>query len=162
MESLTQEYVRSVFEYKEGELYWKNDRGKNKTKGKKAGSDKSHLYRRIRLDGVNIYAHRLIFLYHHGYLPDLVDHINGNKLDNRVENLREGDKSINALNVGLTSKNKSGVKGVYFDKKRRKWVVMLSVEGKTKYFGGYGDIEMAELVAIEARCKYHKEFARHE
>ena len=162
MDYLTQKYVKELFEYQDGELIWKSNRGKNQTKGKIAGSEKSHNYKRIRFNGRTHYAHRLIFLYHHGYLPNMIDHINGNKFDNRIENLRECNKSTNAINSCVSSRNTSGVKGVYFDKAISKWCATLTINGKNKFIGNFDDIELAELVVKEAREKYHGEFARHE
>ena len=59
------------------------------------------------------------------------------------------------------SSNTSGVKGVSWRRKSKKWTVRVTVDGEYKSFGSYDDLELAELVAIEARNKYHKEFANH-
>jgi len=65
----------------------------------------------------------LIFLYHHGYLPKFVDHIDGNKKNNRIENLREATKSQNAMNQKVSTRNTSGIKGVMWHKRDKKWFV---------------------------------------
>lgn len=98
---------------------------------------------------------------HHGYLPDVIDHIDGDILNNKIENLRPATHTQNMRNTKLSSRNNSGVKGVNWDKKSNKWRVHISVDGKTKTFGRFKDMELAELIAIEARDKYYGEFARH-
>ena len=106
-------------------------------------------------------THRLIFLYHHGYMPKQVDHIDGNKYNNMIENLRECLPCHNSQNIGVKKNNTSGIKGVIWESERNKWRVRINAQGKNVYSGRFEDIELAELVAIEARNKYHKEFANH-
>jgi hypothetical protein len=98
---------------------------------------------------------------HHGYLPYHVDHINGIKNDNRIENLRPASKAENSYNSKLKKNNTSGIKSVRWNKINKVWMVTLGVNGKAKYFGSFKDIELAELVAIEARNKYHGQFANY-
>ena len=84
-----------------------------------------------------------------------VDHINGNKSDNSWENLRAATQSENMCNIP----SKDIVRGVYFNKKTQKWVVSISKNNVRYNIGSFTDLELAELVAIEAKDKYHKEFA---
>jgi hypothetical protein len=114
----------------------------------------------MRVDGVVYTLHRLIFIYHHGYAPKIIDHINNDRSDNRIENLREATQQQNCLNRKLHKNNTSGVKNVRWDKKCQKWVVELSINRKRRFFGWHEDLEFAELVALEARDKYHGVFAR--
>lgn len=153
---VSQERVLDLFKYEDGKLFRKSD-------GKMMGcySKRSHRYVRIGIDGKNYKLHRIIFLYHNGYIPKIIDHINGNRYDNRIENLREADTYQNRQNSGLYSSNKSGIKNVYWNKKASKWVVAFSINGKRKYFGIYKNIEDAEKVATSMRNKYLKEFANH-
>lgn len=150
-------------EYKDGGLYWKVDRGSQKCKGQKAGTLSTTGYLRVRIRelGGSIAVHRIIFFMHHGYVSEFVDHINCNKLDNRIENLRVATKSENLMNKEKHKNNTTGLKNVHFMKKSNKWFVSLGVNGKKKYCGVYEDLELAELVAIEAREKYHGSFANH-
>lgn len=98
MTMLTQEYVRSRYDYADGNLIAKFNKGKVKagdvigTTGDKDG------YLRASVHNKPVNVHRLIFLWHHGYLPKIVDHINGDNQDNRIENLRESDAKLNANN----------------------------------------------------------------
>ena len=118
--------------------------------------------RSVEIDHKSYSVHRLVWLMHHGVLPEFLDHINGNKLDNRIENLRPATKSQNNQNKRLYSNNTSGVKGVCWHKRIKKWQVNVRVNGKQKSFGFFDDIELAELVASEARNKLHGQFARHQ
>ena len=159
---ITKELLHKLFEYKDGILYWKEHKAMNKVKaGSEAGTKKSDGRIVISIDYKMYKAHRLIFLYHHGYLPNLIDHIDGNNLNNRIENLREANKSQNALNSKLSKSNKSGVKGVFWHKRDKKWCVKFQVNGTQKYFGTYHDIDVAKFVVEAMRCKYHGNFANH-
>ena len=155
---LNQKLLLKTFEYKEGHLYWKFDQGTAR-KNKKAGSLRKDGYWRIGFKGKAPTAHRIIFLYHHGYLPKNIDHINGIKTDNRIENLRAATDSQNQYNSKINTKNKSGIKGVSWNKQTKKWVVYLCINGKNKNFGKYFDINVAKFVANTMRYKYHGEFA---
>lgn len=155
---ITQELLNELFEYKDGNLYWKNHKYKL-LNGKKAGSIQGNGYIRVRIFGNPYKAHRLIFLMKYGYLPKEVDHINNNRSDNRIENLRAATKSQNRQNSLISKSNKSGVKGVCWDKTNNKWKVTMFVNNKQKYFGHYNDIDYAKFVADAMRYKYHKEFS---
>jgi hypothetical protein len=156
---ITQEYLQSIFNYKDGELYWNVNRS-GIQKGDMAGCIDSKGYKRIRLNGKKLLNHRIIFMIHKGYLPMMLDHINGNVLDNKIENLREANRSQNGFNRILKN-NTSGFKNVYWHNQEKKWHIRLNIKSKCYSFGLYDDIELAGLVAEEARNKYHGEFARH-
>jgi hypothetical protein len=106
-------------------------------------------------------AHRVVFLLNNGYLPEIVDHADGNPSNNAISNLRAATKSTNAMNKPVRADSKSGIKNVTWYKRARKWVVSLSINKKRKTIGYFADIELAELVATEARNKYHGVFANH-
>jgi hypothetical protein len=157
--TLTQEYLHSLFYYKDGNLYSKINR--YKTTIRKNDLIKCYLksgYLRTCINYKSYRIHRLIFMMHHGYLPKQIDHINGIKDDNRIENLRAATQSQNLFNRTLTKSNTSGIKNVTFE--QNKYRVRLRINNKLINFGSYDDLELAELVAIEARDKYHGEFAR--
>jgi hypothetical protein len=151
------------FEYRDGGLYWKHDRGSQKCKGKQAGALSSDGYLKVRVRelGQSVSAHRIIFAMHHGYSPEFVDHIDGNPSNNRIENLRAATRAENNRNSKKPSTNTSGIKNVSWHKANKKWAVHLSVNNHKRFFGLYDDIELAELVAMEARDKYHGAFANH-
>jgi hypothetical protein len=158
---MNQDQVKHLFEYRDGELYWKTPTNQKIVKGSKAGCIGVRGYKKIQINGKKYMTHRLVFLYHHGYLPKEIDHIDNNKSNNNITNLRQASRSENMKNMGLHSKNKSGFKGVSWHKASNRWIVQLMVGNKKNYFGIYKDLELAALVAQEARNKYHKEFANH-
>ncbi len=158
---ITQELVKELFEYKDGGLYRKKS-APNSSKGSRFGSvDYSKGYRRGRVNYKHITEHRLIYLYFYGELPETIDHINGDRLDNRIENLRKATASQNQHNRKNQKNSTSGHKGVCFDSSRNKWVVQVAINNKRKKIGRFEDFELACLVADEARNLYHGEYARH-
>jgi hypothetical protein len=158
---MNQDLIKHLFEYKDGELYWKTPTNQKIVKGSKAGGLHRSGYMTVQIDKKKYRTHRLVFLYHYGYLPKEIDHIDNNKINNNINNLRQASRSENMKNIGFHSKNKSGFKGVSWHKASNRWIVQLMVGNNKNYFGIYKDIELAELVAMEVRNKYHKEFARH-
>lgn len=130
-------------------------------KGSPITSKYSNGYLRSCYEGKEVLLHRLIWFLYYGEWPNKpVDHINGIKDDNRISNLRLASYSENNRNSKSKSSNKSGVKCVYWNKARSKWCVQIRTDFGRLSFGLYEDLELAELVANEARDKYHKEFAR--
>lgn len=163
LKMITQQQVKELFDYKDGELYWKKPLKTaqcNYTVGDKAGKKHSAGYIQVCLKRKLYLAHRLIFLWHHGYLPKVIDHIDGNKCNNRIENIREVTSSQNGFNCKLSAKNLSGYKNVY--RLNNKWGIAISVNGKNKYFGTYDDVHEAGAKAKELRNKLRGEYARHE
>jgi hypothetical protein len=153
------EKTKELFDYKDGNLYWKNDNKSKKIKGVIAGYINNNGYRAIRYDGKLYLAHRLVYLWHKGHLPAEIDHIDRNKQNNAIENLRECTKSQNHFNRSFSQSNTSGYKNVTWNKALKKWQVGLSILGKYNYFGTYYDVEVANFVAETMRNKYHKQFA---
>jgi hypothetical protein len=146
-----------LFEYKDGVLYWKNAQ-RPSFNGKEAGYDNGSGYKKVSIYGKQYYVHRIIYLMQHGVMPKLIDHIDGNPSNNAIENLRETDSSTNNFNSAYKDKNKSGYRNVFYNKDRGKWTIYITINKKTKFFGSYDDVELAGLVADEARRKYHGEF----
>lgn len=108
-----------------------------------------------------IWMHREIMERMLGYpVPDglLVDHINGDKLDNRRENLRLATMSQNGMNRGKPKTNSSGYKGVYRHKQNERWVANIQVNGNTIYIGSFDTPEDAHAAYCAAADLYHKEF----
>jgi hypothetical protein len=153
--------LHELFYYSDGLLYRRvSSRGKAKA-GDVVGTIGGGGYLRVNVDGKLYNVHRLIYLMFHGELPNLIDHIDGNQLNNRIENLRAATKSQNAYNTRMFVSNTSGAKGVHWDKRSGKWMVRVRHNNERMYFGLFEDLELAELVAIEARNKYHGNFANH-
>ncbi len=121
--------------------------------GKIAGSLSGAGYLRVKAGSVDIYVHRLIWFYVHGYLPEYIDHIDGNKRNNRIENLRSVTHAENHQNKGPQSNCWSGVPGVTFDFRKAKWVARIKTNGKTKFIGQFN----RKQYAVDARKAVEKE-----
>jgi hypothetical protein len=161
MSPLTQDYVNSLFEHKDDVLFWKVSRGNGKIKaGDVAGCLTSQGYKRVMIDYKEYPLHRIAFLMHYGYFPEAVDHINGNPLDNSIQNLRDATAQTNQYNRRKGTNNKSGCKNVSWHKKNQVWQVHVRHDKKVKSWY-VKDFELAELIAQEARNLYHGNFANH-
>jgi len=101
-------------------------------------------YARAWIHGRREYMHRVIMS------GDLIDHINGNGLDNRKSNLRLADKSLNAINSKVRSDNSTGYKGVTFNKKASKYMAEISRNGKKKYLGLFNTAKEAHEAYLTA------------
>lgn len=156
---ISRERVAELVEYRDGNLYWKVDQGRVK-KGMLAGCVCGR-YRKVMLDKKLYSVSRVIYFLHYGELPEVVDHINGNPQDNRIVNLRGCTYADNNRNSRTPSTNTSGVKNVYWHKRDKKWMVRLSIDGKTRYFGSYSDLNEAKERAEEMRIKHYGKFACH-
>ena len=134
-----------LFEYKSGSLYWKERPAYNIKINSQAGNTEKSGYVRIKIMGQTYLAHRLIFKMIHNIEPDYIDHINNIKSDNRIENLQEISFSQNKLKGGLylQKNNKSGHKGIYFDKRKKKWVTRISINSKRINIGAYNELNKA-------------------
>jgi hypothetical protein len=158
---ITQELALKLFEYKDGCLYWKSMPYKrNDLIGTEAGTLDCGR-RQITINKKHYKTHRLVFLMFYGHMPKEIDHIDGNPLNNNIENLRPATRSEQLCNTGLRKNSKSGVKGVSWDSGRNKWTVVVTKNKQTMFRDRFDDLEFAQLVAIEARDKYHGSFTRH-
>lgn len=101
---------------------------------------------------------RLIFLMFYGYLPECVTFKDKNTLNTRIENLLEANKSEITYRRRIPSHNKTGVKGVYFNKKSNKYVAQITKNQRVIYIGRYNKKEDAERFYLEEKEKYHGEF----
>ena len=154
---LSKEELLATFDYKNGELYWKSAR-----KGIKAGDKAGYVnngYVQVKFNGKDYRAHRIIFLMHHGYLPQYIDHIDTDRSNNSIENLRAATKAQNGHNFGVSAHNKSGHRNVHWSNKDNRWRVHLRCNGKRISCGSFVELEDAVEAAKQARQKYHGEFA---
>ena len=164
----SQEQLREIFTLRDNNtqpFLWKIKPSQSTKIGDVAGSlNKSDGYYVIKFGGIAYRLHRLVWIYHNGDIPDkmLVDHIDGNPLNNKIENLRLSTNSQNICNSKIPSTNTSGVKGVHWDKSNNKWRAQMKINHKTKNLGSFDTIEEAETVVIALRNNLHGEFARHE
>lgn len=152
--------IRDCFDYLDGNLYWKTKVNRWTPVGKKAGTVRPDGYLDISLNMRKHLAHTLVWRWHNGDIPDgmFIDHIDRDRLNNKIENLRLCTKSQNNQNASIRKDNTSGVKGVSFHKKTGKWQASIGIESKMKYIGLFSTIELAEKAMAEARAFFHKEF----
>jgi hypothetical protein len=153
--------LRSIFDYKDGELFWKQNRGYQPCAGNKAGRNTPYGYISVELNGRPYQAHRLVWAYHFGATDKLIDHIDGDRSNNRIENLRLCDRFENAHNRKKCRRNTTGVKGVRLRSDSGRFEARITMRGKRMVLGSYDDLELAELVVCMAREKYHGAFANH-
>jgi len=127
--------------------------------GAVAGSIDSKNYRTIIISNKSYKAHRLVWAYHHDNPAEFqIDHINHNKSDNRIENLRLVTNAENQRNAKLRSDNTSGYVGVTFHKAASKWMAKIKYKGKVFGLGFFANKDDA----ITARSKANKKFGYHE
>jgi hypothetical protein len=162
MSTLTQEEAHRLFKYRDGVLYWKErPKFSRKPKGDmEAGTNNGCSYKKVCVAQKKYYTHQVIFLMHHGYMPEVVDHIDGNIKNNKIDNLRASNKSLNACNSKTRKDNTSGHRGVVWSKACQKWSARIQVQNRGIHLGVYEDFELACLVADEARALYHGEHAK--
>ena len=152
--------VLTRFEYRDGALFYRRVIGSMKI-GRKAGSVNSRNYYHVEIKSKNFLVHRLIFLMHKGFLPEFIDHIDGNKQNNCIENLREASNADNCSNARIRKDNTSGFKGVSWHNKQKKWVAYANKNLTRKYLGLFASLEDAASAVMRARSELHGEFARH-
>lgn len=161
MSQLTAEELRRLLRYNEesGSFTWLVRRSWRT--GDIAGTVDKNGYRVISIGAKKLFAHRLAWLYVYGKLPTKgLDHINGDKQDNRIQNLREATVSQNMRNKGLDPKNTSGYKGVTWNKRRRCYTVQAGGGGKRVYLGFFADPKAASDAYQEFTKKHYGEFYR--
>lgn len=148
---LTLFYVRRT-----GKFYWRNKR-KGAKVGCAAGSRHSAGYRTICINGTDYLAHRLAWLYHYGEWPKgVVDHMNGRRNDNRIENLRDTTQSENTRNVVLPrSDNTTGFRGVSLHKPSGKYTARIKTDDSYLHLGLFKTKEQAAWAYAVAKVRYH-------
>lgn len=139
---MNQSKCQFLFDYSDGGLFWRNSRGSNAKAGNRAGRLLNTGYRSIHVEGRRYQEHRLVFLWHKGYMPAQIDHINGQKSDNRIENLREANHSQNQMNTANRDSH-SGLRGVRFVEKTGRWAARIYKEGKEIRIGTFATAEQA-------------------
>lgn len=156
---LTKEYLNTLFDYNNGMLFWKVKIAPCISIGERAGTLKNDVgYRQVRISGVGYYEHRIIWMMHHGAIPEgiEIDHENRIRDDNRIENLRPLSPTLNQLNTTEKSNNRYGLKGASFHKRDQKWFSSIRVNGNRIYLGYFDTPEDARAAYLIAKDKYHK------
>lgn len=130
---------------------------KGKSLTMKKGTGKEKFYACFTLEGKHMFLHRFVLDYNG---PLVVDHINGDGLDDRKKNLRAITVSQNAMNIESNSNSQSGIKGLVYDPDKKKWRVRIKVDGKVKFEHFYRSKEKAVEVLNRKLEKYHGDFRR--
>jgi hypothetical protein len=152
-ETITQERLKEVLYYnpQTGSFKWAKTR-----RGVRVGQDAGRIsrlgYHQISIDRRSYLAHRLAWLYMEGFFPTNIeiDHIDQNPSNNKWNNLRLVSRSCNARNCGNGKRNKSGVKGVVWDKSRQKWEAKIGANGRSNGLGRYTSFDNAVCARLAA------------
>lgn len=130
--------------------------------GKQAGSRRKDGYVMICIDGVNHMAHRIVWKITNGHDPVYIDHIDGDKGNNRITNIRDVSHVVNMKNKSLYKSNKSGVPGVEFHKRDCVWVAKIGVDGSQVQLGAFETASeaIAARIAGEVMLNYHQNHGR--
>lgn len=172
--NITAEQVRAMLEYNEntGEFRWKprtpdmfedGNQGRaanakawnTKLSGKIAGVRCGNGYTAIAIKNKKYYAHRLAILMVTGKWPNhQVDHVNGDRSDNRLCNIREASQYENMQNCTFSTNN-SGYTGVSFKAKTIRWIAQINAYGKQIYLGSFKTKEEAAKAYLKAKSKLH-------
>ena len=165
---ITQNQLKKLLDYnpETGVLTWRNrpredfasDHGykvfNTRSAGRAAGAidAKGYIKMGLTIDGVfkNYWAHRLIWLHVNGETPNQIDHINQNKADNRIKNLRDVDNATNRKNQSRYITNTSGITGVSWHKASSKWCAQIKINGKSNHLGLFKTLEEAAVARREA------------
>ncbi|EBX9481351.1 HNH endonuclease [Salmonella enterica subsp. enterica serovar Abony] len=149
-----------IFYVRNGKLHWKIKPAARVKAGDVAGYLTCTGYMSVERSGRQYQVHRIIWEMHNGEIPNgyFIDHINHNRIDNRIENLRLVTSGGNAKNRSRPNTNTSGVTGVHWNKRLNKWHVQINHEGKRKHIGLFDSIEKAAEARKDAISAfgYHK------
>lgn len=157
--------VRELLDYdpETGIFRWKVNVGDKMRAGSRAGAStgNTHGYRRLTINYKRYYEHRIAWLHVHGVMPTLhIDHIDCNKSNNRIANLRQATRSQNLGNARLRKTSTSGFKGVCWHNQQRKWKASIRCDKKVEFLGLYETAKEAHDAYVRAAGRLFKEFAR--
>ena len=152
----------NLFIYEAGDLYWIDSPNSLVPAGSKAGTLRKDDYIGIFMKGTYYFAHRIVWEMHHGEIPTglVIDHIDGNRANNMLENLRICTFQQNHFNRGKQSNNKSGFKGVSWHKQKQKWVAQIKIDGRNKFLGFFTDPVKAYEKYCEVAIERYGEYAK--
>lgn len=162
-ERMTVEQMRDLVSYDRatGKLIWKVRLPYSRAQaGSVVGTVSMHGYREFRAYNKMYKAHRVAWALENGVWPENdIDHINGDRTDNRIENLRPATRQQNTRNRKISARNKSGFKGVSWNAHSKKWMAFFSLDGKRKFLGRFDVPEDAHAVYRDAVNAHYGDFA---
>lgn len=175
---ITKELLQTLFDYKDGKLYWKIKSRNDRPIGSFAGyirRNKNALPRyTVKINNQSFIAARLIFCWHHGYFPQTVDHEDRNSLNDRIENLREASSLENSRNKTKSKNKTSQYLGVHLYKGEvafklkngdikifayPRWLACIRINGNLKTLGYFKIENEAALAYNREAVRYFGEFA---
>ena len=154
------ETLNLLFEFKDGVLYNKPDRPYPAKAGQPVGYEIVG-YQFVEVKRQKYAVHRIAFYMQHGWVPDEIDHINGNGMDNRIQNLRPATTAQNAQNRSLLITNTTGYKGVRTHKRSNRFQAQMKINGKQRHLGTFDTKELAAEFLDLARDMVHGVYANH-
>lgn len=159
------ELMRQTFCYPSpmGKLYWLKTLGNRAIVLDEAGSLHPEGYFRVRVKGIDYPVHRIVYAMRHDIKLSVdiqIDHVNGNKSDNRITNLRIATNSENQRNQGTKTNSTSEFKGVHLRTGCIRWIAQISHNGEKIYLGSHCTPEQAAIAYNEAAKRLHGEYAR--
>lgn len=157
MKELSQSQLQDLFAYDSitGALTYKVSPAKKIKIGDQVNSINGCGFLQVCINKKYYLVDRIIWFHQKGYVPTTLTHINKNKLDNRISNLKEIKRSTNNVNRSLNSNNSSGHRGISWHKQTNKWRVVISINKKKIYLGGFLDINDAITAREKAEEFYH-------
>ena len=159
MKSTTAETLRTLFDYEpeSGIFRWRVKPSRSVKAGDVAGSVRSDGYIVIAVNSRKFLAHRLAYLHFHSVWPEHhIDHINGNPADNRIANLRDASRSVNAQNITRPPKsNTSGFLGVSLSKDTERWRATIYINKRSQHIGYFKTAEAAYAAYLAAKLRLH-------
>lgn len=147
-----------VFDHSVGEFYWRHDGPLGRSAGGVATRKAAKGYRGVTINGVSVLCHRLVWFLMHGEWPTAdVDHENGNRADNRPQNLRAGSRSFNMQNLKRAHcDTQSKLLGAYFDARRGKWYSSIAKNGRSRFLGYFETAQAAHAKYLAAKRQLHE------
>ena len=158
---ITQDRLKEVllYNHETGIFTWRKTMSNRASAGTQAGWSHNAGYVGIRIDGKAYLAHRLAWLYVTGeWPPILVDHRDTVKTNNKFSNLRLANHSQNSENCKISKDNKTGYKGVTFNKQLGKFIARIRKNKIEHHLGCYETPELAHVAYVEASARLHGEF----
>ena len=153
-------HQRLSYQSETGKLFWKYDPSMRPQwnscwAGKEAFTTDLKGYRQGSIDGRNYLAHRIVWVMLYGEAPpDQIDHINHDRSDNRKENLREVTNAVNGKNQSINSRNTSGVMGVSWSTRDKRWYAYINVDGARINLGSFKTRKSAIAARLSAEQKF--------